>query len=220
MLNLSPPPYFSGLDPSLPLSVYYRNMPHWRQEGATYFVTFRLADALPQEKQQILRRQWEATHPPPRSEADWQDHAREITQQAERWLDQGFGDCVLSTPSAARIVAESLVRFQDQRYFTACYAVMPNHCHLVIRPFAGFPLERTLQACKGASARHINRQRNCIGPLWQEESYDQIIRDEEHLWRVVQYIGRNPGRAGLPRDRWVRWIHPDWQRAGWDFLDD
>lgn len=26
---------------------YSRNLPHWRQAGATYFVTFRLADALP-----------------------------------------------------------------------------------------------------------------------------------------------------------------------------
>ena len=29
------------------MRVYERNLPHWRQEGGTYFVTFRLADSLP-----------------------------------------------------------------------------------------------------------------------------------------------------------------------------
>jgi putative transposase len=46
------------------------------------------------------------------------------------------------------------------------------------------------------------------------------VRDEEHLWRVVQYIGRNPRKAGLPREQWVRWIDPAWQKAGWNFVDE
>jgi hypothetical protein len=66
----------------------------------------------------------------------------------------------------------------------------------------------------------VNHELNRIGSLWQDESYDQIVRDEEHLWRVVQYIGRNPLKAGLPRDRWIRWVHPEWREAGWDFVDD
>jgi putative transposase len=223
MFNLPPPPNFRGLNPDLPVIVYYRNLPHWRQEGATYFVTFRLDDALPQEKLQLLhalRIQWEATHPSPRSEQDWKDYAREVTQHAERWMDAGYGECVFREPGAAGILTEALVHFQNQRYFTSCYTVMPNHCHLVIQPFEGHPLEKILQVCKGYVAYKVNRQRNQTGSLWQEESYDQIVRDGEHLWRVVQYIGNNPGRAGLPRDRWVRWIHPEWQRAGWKFVDE
>lgn len=53
--------------------------------------------------------------------------------------------------------------------------------------------------------------------MWQEESYDRIVRDEEHLWRCVQYIGRNPQQAGLPADQWRRWIDPRWEQAGWGF---
>lgn len=56
MLNLSAPPNFRGLDPDKPIRVYYRYLPHWRQDGATYFVTFRLGDALPQEKLEYLQR--------------------------------------------------------------------------------------------------------------------------------------------------------------------
>src|SRR5258707_12522120 len=45
MWNLPPPPGFQGLHPDKPVTAYQRHLPHWRQDGATYFVTFRLADA-------------------------------------------------------------------------------------------------------------------------------------------------------------------------------
>ena len=49
MLELpSAPPGFRGLDPNKRVRIYTRHLPHWRQDGATYFVTFRLADSLPE----------------------------------------------------------------------------------------------------------------------------------------------------------------------------
>jgi putative transposase len=50
MWNLAIPPGFQGLRENLDLKVYMRHLPHWRQDGATYYVTFRLADSLPQSK--------------------------------------------------------------------------------------------------------------------------------------------------------------------------
>ena len=35
-------------DPALDAGSYRRNLPHLRIEGATYFVTFRLNDSLPE----------------------------------------------------------------------------------------------------------------------------------------------------------------------------
>src|SRR5262249_28955249 len=177
MFNLPPPPQFRGLDPNKPLTVYRRNLPHWRQEGATYFVTFRLADALPQEKLRqlrLLQQQWEATHPPPRSDADWRDYARKVIRHAQRYLDEGHGACVFRDPDLADILAKALLRFQDQRYFTSCFAILPNHCHVVLQPFEGYPLETILQACKGSVAHEVNVRCQKSGALWQEESYDQI----------------------------------------------
>jgi putative transposase len=58
------------------------------------------------------------------------------------------------------------------------------------------------------------------GELWQEESFDRIIRDEEHLWRCIQYIGNNPGRARLPTVEWRRWIRPEWKALGWRFEEE
>ena len=42
--SLPAPPGFQGLREDLSLTVYERHLPHWRQDGATYLVTFRLAD--------------------------------------------------------------------------------------------------------------------------------------------------------------------------------
>jgi len=78
-------------------------------------------------------------------------------------------------------------------------------------------LEKILQQWKGSSARSINLMLNQIGTLWQRESFDSIIRDPVHLYRVIQYIGRNPTKAGLSAGTYRLWIRPDWVDLGWGF---
>lgn len=221
--NRPPPPNFRGLHPDLPIRMYRRHLPHWRQEGATYAVTFRQADSIPQAKLQALKRWrvvWEEQHPEPRTETEWKDFAQEISSKTERWMDEGYGSCVFRASRFSEMMSNSLLHFQDQHHFTSCFVVMPNHIHAVIRPMPGFELEDCLKRVKRYVSRQVNKALDQEGALWEEESYDRIIRDEEHLWNVVQYLGRNPGKAGIPIARWVRWIHPDWQAAGWGFIDD
>jgi REP element-mobilizing transposase RayT len=221
--NMPTPPNFRGLHPDLPLRTYHRHLPHWRQEGATYAVTFRQSDSIPQAHLQSLKRWrsiWEQQHPEPRTEIEWKQFAKEITNKTERWIDEGYGSCVFRESRFSRMMSDSLLHFQNQRHFTSSFVVMPNHVHAVIRPMSSFELEDCLQRIKQYVSTHINRTLKKEGVLWEEESYDRIVRDEEHLWKVVQYIGRNPKKAGIPVEQWVRWIHPDWQAAGWDFRDD
>ncbi len=45
---MSTTPVFRPFDPDGPVRVYVRHLPHWRQPGATYFVTFRQDDSIPQ----------------------------------------------------------------------------------------------------------------------------------------------------------------------------
>ena len=203
--------------------MYHRHLPHWRQKGATYFVTFRLADALPQTKLNELRQwrgEWERTNPPPRSEKAWEAFAREFARRTEAWMDEGFGECVFRDPQLAQVMANACLHFQDRRHKTSCYVVMPNHCHVVVQPLGDYELEGVVNSWKGYVSYAVNQHLRRRGTLWQEESFDRIIRNEEHLFRVVQYIANNPRKARLPREQWYRWIHPDWEAAGWGFRDE
>lgn len=247
MWNLEPPPEFQGLRDDLPLTVYFRHLPHWRQEGATYFVTFRLIDALPKAKQRELsnlRAEWAKHEGLPASFRDavesstlkFKNHAsldelyEEAIKRIDERLDEGAGSCLLKDHQAAAALAESLHHFDGERYVLGCYVIMPNHCHAILTPIpvskkrgendvdtACFPLERILQSWKRRSAFEINSRFNQTGSLWQDESYDRIIRDEEHLYNSIQYIGRNPKVAHLTNEECLLWIRPEWVGLGWRF---
>ena len=48
---------------------------------------------------------------------------------------------------------------------------------------------------KSAATKRINELRNTPGaPVWQRNYYEHIIRDEEDLYRIRQYIRDNPRR--------------------------
>ena len=158
--NKSAPPRFRGLHPDLPVRMYFRRLPHWRQEGATYAVTFRQADSIPQEQLQALKRWrevWETQHPEPRNELEWKRFAQEITNKTERWMDEGYGSCVFRDLRFSQQMCDSLVHFQDQRHFTSCFVVMPNHIHAVIHPIHGHELEDCLQRIKQYVSLRVNR---------------------------------------------------------------
>jgi len=221
--NLAPPPGFIGCDPDKPIETYTRNLPHWRQDGATYFVTFNLADALPESKKgelRSLRREWEHKHPPPRDEAAWTEFAKTVFRTVEKWMDAGYGKCWFRQPQYAAELHRSILHLHNKRYEIGCFVIMGNHSHLVIRPFDGVELESEIGSIKSVTARFINRREGHQGTIWQQESYDRIIREEEHLYRVVQYIGSNPRRARIPTADWKRWINPEWKAKGWDFHDE
>jgi len=54
-IEVTIPTCFRPFDPNKSLRVYTRNLPHWRQPGATYFVTFRLIDSIPYDVWQEMR---------------------------------------------------------------------------------------------------------------------------------------------------------------------
>jgi putative transposase len=248
--KLTPPPGFSGLDHHKPLECYYRLLPHWRQEGATYYVTIRLGDSLPQSalhELEAFKKEWERIHPPPRSDELMDEMSREVMRRVERWLDQGMGACVLREPRFAKFVVNALHYFDVPsvgttstafsgrprivdptpskkpppvpRYELGCYVIMPDHLHAVVRPLDGqaHPLEDLVGSWKQYAALRINPDRESDEHLWQIDAYDRIIRDEEHLLRVIHYIGRNPERAGLRQDEYSIWVRPEWEALGWTF---
>ena len=92
--------------------------------------------------------------------------------------------------------------------------VMPDHVHLLLTPLrdaAGnlYSLVEILQGIKGASAHSVNRALVRSGPVWQEESFDHVLRSVENFEEKVEYIRQNPVRRGLvtvPEDYSWLWV--------------
>jgi REP element-mobilizing transposase RayT len=140
-------------------------------------------------------------------------------EKVEAWLDEGMGECWMARPEVSQIVAQALHCFDNDQYELGCYVLMPNHVHAVLRPLRPqiLPLEKILQSRKRRTSREINSLVGRCGSLWQEESFDRIIRDEEHLERCIQYIGSNAAKARMPPRRGQRWIRPGWEALRWKF---
>lgn len=97
------------------------------------------------------------------------------------------------------------------------FVVMPNHVHGILflqapdeipednQPRAGHRTAPTLgdviRSLKKFSAIEINKGRGTTGqPFWQRSYYEHIIRNEEELRRICQYIQDNPMQWEFDRE--------------------
>lgn len=181
-------------------------LPHWQQEGAIYFVTFRLADAVPEH----LRNQWESEratwlrlHPEPWTTEIGSEYHTRFSGAMEQWLDAGHGSCVLRQARCAGIVNETLHHFDGERFALISSVVMPNHVHVLFVQNAEYPLERLIRSWKTFGARRINSMLGRSGRLWQRDYFDRLVRDEEHFANCVRYIRRNPHKARLVEGEYI-----------------
>jgi putative transposase len=137
-------------------------------------------------------------------------------QKADRVLFVTF--CTLGREQLAAeardVVLRHSIHDHGKRYLLHAAVVMPDHVHLMLTPLRdenGWPhsLASILKLIKGTSAREVNKLLGHEGPLWQEESFDHVLRGKESFAEKLEYIRRNPVRKGFvdrPEDyRWL-WI--------------
>ena len=99
------------------------------------------------------------------------------------------------------------------------FVVMPNHFHSILviaddpqgrgtvhraptleqfgRPVSG-SLPTVVRYFKGSTTRRINALRGTPGaPVWQRSYYEHVIRDEQDLREIREYIAHNPAKWDL-----------------------
>jgi type I restriction enzyme R subunit/putative DNA methylase len=168
-------------------------LPHFDNPGTIQSVTFRLADSLPQSKLREIED--ELVNLPP-AEID-----AERRKKIEAWLDAGMGCCALRHPALAKVVRETLLKWDGDRYRLFAWCIMPNHVHVLLETIA--PLSKILQSWKSFTGRWAMGKNAELGlgvpgaALWMHESWDRYIRDDEHFNHVHAYIEQNPVAAGL-----------------------
>ena len=88
-------------------------------------------------------------------------------------------------PAARKIVVDTCLAGNGQKFDLYGLVVMPDHVHLALVPLCPpqgpIPIAEIMQAIKGASAHRINRLLNRRGQVWQEESFDRALRKEEQF---------------------------------------
>ena len=193
-------------NPSEKTHISKRKLPHWEQLGCTYFITFRLNDSIPKSKLIDWNQRREAwlrsigvdpltpsTQLPEKlTETQKSYYSQHFTQYYHTLLDQGLGECELRDPENAKIVADALRFFDDDRYQLGDFIIMPNHVHLLVTPAEKWTLSQLIKSWKQFTAREINKRTDQSGKLWRAESYDHILRNEMQLARIQKYIADNP----------------------------
>lgn len=198
-----------------------RRLPHWDVEDATYFVTACLEGSLSslgigelrRYRTELERRAAPANIPI----EEW-----EITKQKllfarmDQLLDGQPAVRHFDDSRLADEVRKGIYHFAGERYSVFAWCVMPSHLHWVFRPLPNWcqrlaqshqrrtPREIIVHSLQSFTAHECNRQRNVTGRFWQSETYDHWIRDEDELYRVINYIEQNPVKAGLvsSADQW------------------
>jgi len=153
------------------------------------FVTFRLADSLPQKVLQRLQKELESE--------SLEDPSEEYRKRVEKYLDKGIGECILRIPEIAEIVEDTILNEDGASCVVFAWVIMPNHAHVLLQPLTGHSLSDIMQRIKSVSSHKINKMLQRKGAVWQPDYFDRYIRDGEHFTRTKQYIENNPVKAGL-----------------------
>lgn len=191
-----------------------RRLPHWDVPGATYFITTCLAGSIPAKGLLDIanyRRELEQRDQPADISQDEWNYRREkmIFGRTDHWLDTEPAVRHLAAPNLAKIVVDSMFHFAEERYTLLAVVVMPSHIHWVFRPLATWveslgadaekrrPRERIMHGLKTYTAWNCNQLLKKQGAFWQDESFDHCVRDDEELYRIIEYVELNPVKAGL-----------------------
>ena len=206
---------------------YQNRLPHLAPVGATFFVTFRLADALPQSIVNALKSELEAeiNHLKKEFPDDYvyrlgDARRRDFTKYDHQLDSKSYGACYLKQQAVAEILTAKMQEYNGSLYDLQAFSIMPNHVHVlfsmatqVVGPDGSWPeeipenyvqLDKVMQLIKGGSSYSINQYLGRSGKLWFKDSYDHYVRTEKDWLNIVNYILRNPVKAGLA-DTWEKW---------------
>jgi len=105
---------------------------------------------------------------------------------------------IFSSEANAKIVVNELLKTaKDLRFRILCYCLMPDHLHVIVSPSEStLQLSKFLNIFKGRTTKVFKDKEN-LRKIWQRSAFDHVIRTEENLKAVIEYIMSNPVRKGI-----------------------
>jgi putative transposase len=107
------------------------------------------------------------------------------------------GKEAFSNKDVAKAVIESLKKNKIKSHFKIyIYCLMPDHLHILLNPGnSNLSVSRFIQTFKSQTGFWYEKQYG--SSLWQRGFYDHIVRQNENLIKIAQYILDNPVRKEL-----------------------
>lgn len=164
----------------------------------------RLADSLPQSKLHEWREEKKALQQKDLTEVERQQLEHLSSEKISKYLDAGYGECWLRRDDIAKMTADCLRHFHNERYELLAWCIMPNHVHVVLTPGYDYSLSSILHSWKTYIAWNANQILHCRGAFWGSEYFDHLIRNQDDLEHCIEYTWNNPELAGLKDWKW-RW---------------
>ncbi len=171
------------------------HLPHWRQQGRTYFLTFVLGDALPKKVRKNIKQDRKSLQYSIQRTPQLKDRSllKNLWEQLiEEALHQEEGACLLRNSKYRDLVGAALRYFDGKRYDLHAWGLMPNHVHVLVTLRRGQDLGKMLHSWKSFTAHKINALRGIRGKVWQHESFDHLVRNVEGFRKFKAYILANP----------------------------
>lgn len=103
--------------------------------------------------------------------------------------------------SVRHMILEACQYGNGKLFHLHAVVVMPDHVHVLLDPLCDedgpISIPEVMQAIKSTSAHRINKALDRKGAVWQQESFDRALRQEESIDAAVEYMMGNPVRAGI-----------------------
>lgn len=178
------------------VNFYRKRLPHWEVEQGCYFVTLREYGSLPKDKELAI---WSMSQELKRSPDDAKRRLeRRLFASLEKWLHELPGNAQLAEPAVARMIMSAIRHMADQGFWSVFeYVVMPNHLHLMIEIKRDSLWDNMVRFKRWTGRQGTGLVNHGGKPFWQREWFDHWPRSEAEFEGTVDYIRRNPVKAGL-----------------------
>ncbi len=201
---------------NLKYSYRSQNLPHLYDIIQPIFITYRLKFTLPKSilhELSIKKNEWQKVY------QTLSEHEKKNQQNIKDYtFFCSFDELISKSQEVPQllhrsditdIIANAFRYFDNQHYELLSYCIMPNHVHVLILPIIKpdvpvVSLAHINYSWKRYTANQINKILNRTGSLWQQESYDHLIKNDNEFYHTLEYIIENPVKAGLVQ-HWNEW---------------
>ena len=119
-------------------------------------------------------------------------------------------------------------KLKNYHFQLIAYTVLPNHIHCIIKPVCINEYPKIVKAFKYSITKHLNV--GLVNPtykkIWQNRYWEHTIRDENDLWKHLDYIHYNSMKHYnvLPKDwkysSFNKFVTNNYYEKNWCNLDD